>query len=167
MRNKPDAFLSLFFLILSLCFGIASLTYEGIRMVFLPAILSGTIFILSAIQLVRDLSSKKNSKAPVTSQPDAPDEETIGTQMEMDLGGNLKGELFGFVWLLGLVLFVLFFGFHISIPVFMLIYLRVHNASWISTISLAVIMEAFVYFVFVRLFEVELYNGLIIGPFLG
>jgi hypothetical protein len=82
-------------------------------------------------------------------------------------GSDFRLELITYFWLGALLAGLLLFGFLISIPLYILFYLRFQaQVTWFKSALYGVASWAFVYLLFVRLFEIRLYEGLLIEPFL-
>ncbi len=80
---------------------------------------------------------------------------------------DFRLELISYLWLVVLLVSLLLFGFLISIPLYMIFYLRFQaQISWLKSGLYGVATWLFVYFLFVRLFEIRLYAGFLIEPFL-
>jgi hypothetical protein len=59
-----------------------------------------------------------------------------------------------FFWIFALAFAVGAFGFHVSVPVFVLAYVRAYRGSWASAIGLALVSEAFLIVIFDLLLRV-------------
>jgi hypothetical protein len=82
-------------------------------------------------------------------------------------GPELRLEIVAYSWLLVLLGGLLLFGFLISIPLYVLFYLRFQaQLNWLKSALYGVGTWIFVYLLFVRLFEIRLYPGILIQTFL-
>ncbi len=63
--------------------------------------------------------------------------------------------------ILSLVLAIYLAGFMIALPVFTVIYLRMHKESWMLSLGLALLLSAGTYLLFVRLLSIPLYPGVV------
>jgi hypothetical protein len=76
-------------------------------------------------------------------------------------------ELVAYCWLAFLLTGLLLFGFLIWIPFYILLYLRIQaTLSWLKSLIYAIGTLLFVYLLFVRLFEIRLYPGILLESFL-
>ncbi len=79
-----------------------------------------------------------------------------------NLKGTERGYIKAIVWIMGLLIFLYFFGFLISAPLFTLFYLKKHGESWRFSIGLSLIawggfFMTFIYGLNVRMYEGQLY----------
>ncbi len=114
----------------------------------LPLTVGGIVFVLAAIQLGKELRSGNAT----------PDSETSAT---VETGGERRRLLVAAAWVVGLFLSVWSLGFMMTIPLFLLVYMKSHGIRWLVTIAFAVLMTALSYVVFELLLRVELYRGLL------
>jgi hypothetical protein len=82
-------------------------------------------------------------------------------------GPESRLEWIAYAWLLVLLAGLVLVGFLIFIPIYVLFYLRFQaQLSWIRSMIYGIGTWLFVYLLFVYLFEIRLYPGLLIEPFL-
>lgn len=75
-------------------------------------------------------------------------------------------ELISYGWLAFLLAGLVLLGFLVSIPIYILLYLRFQaQLTWPKSTAYAVGTWLFVYLLFVRLFEIRLYAGLLLETF--
>jgi hypothetical protein len=164
---KPSSYLLVLIIIVSVVFGGVSLTYASIKMKLLPVIVSGLIFVLAVAELIREILANRR---PVAKEPrEAKDStgETINEQMGLEDTSDIRGDMVGFAWLMGMIVSTYLVGFLVSIPLFVLIYLKTHGINWLMSSIMAVIAVAFTHIVFVKVMQVQLYDGLILEKFLS
>ena len=65
--------------------------------------------------------------------------------------------------ILCLVLGIYLVGFTLVLPVFTVVYLRIHKESWMLSLSLALVLSVTTYFLFAQLLSVPLYPGVLLG----
>ncbi len=118
----------------------------------LPLTIGIIVFLLSAIKLRQEFLSRDRTKATVTEDDVSEIPESKGTR---------RAYLLTFAWIPGLVLAIYLLGFLISIPVFVLSFMKTHGTRWRTAIISAVITLAVVYFGFQRLLEIWFYEGLL------
>lgn len=76
-------------------------------------------------------------------------------------------EVVAYGWLAFLLTGLLLFGFLVWIPFYILLYLHFQAAlSWLRSLIYAIGTSLFVYLLFVRLFEIRLYPGILLESFL-
>lgn len=93
-------------------------------------------------------------------------DETFGEQAKGD-GPELRLEMVAYFWLAVLLVGLLLFGFLISIPFYVLFYLRFQaQLKWLKSALYGIGTFLFIYFLFVRLFSIRLYPGILIETFL-
>jgi len=153
MRSKISFYLLIAILIISLVFGGVSLTYASMKMKLLPLIVCGLIFILSAIELIKEVSDRKKTggEAQLTAEE---------LDVVAEASSDIRGDMLGFAWFVGLIIAVYLIGFLISIPLFVLVYLKLHGCKWLTAIITSIVMITFIYFAFVKVLQVDLYNGI-------
>lgn len=79
-------------------------------------------------------------------------------------GAELGLELIAYLWLSVLLGGLLLFGFLLSVPAYIALYLRFQaRLSWLKSAIYGAGTWLFVYGLFVRLFEIPLYSGLLIN----
>lgn len=79
-------------------------------------------------------------------------------------GSEFKLELITYSWLAFLLAGLLLLGFLVFIPVYILLYLRLlAKLTWTQSVAFAAGTWLFVYFLFVRLFEIRLYAGILLS----
>ncbi len=71
-------------------------------------------------------------------------------------------------YLAALAVAILLFGFWLTIPVFVIVFLRAHEReSWRLTLSLSLGVSAVLYLIFDRLLEIILHQGFVIEFMFG
>lgn len=152
-RSKINVYLLVTIIIISLVFGGVSFTYASMKMKLLPLIVCGLIFILSAIELIKEVSNRKKTigEAPLTAKE---------LEVSAEAGSDIRGDMVGFAWFVGLVIAVFLIGFLISIPLFILAYLKLCGYKWRTAIITSIVMITVVYLIFVQLLQADLYNGI-------
>ncbi len=117
-----------------------------------PIITAGLTIILAGIELIRELRAGYKAKSAAEAGKYA---------------GGTKHELFGYIkgwgWMALLAVGIYLFGFLIAIPIFVFSYLKLNSRGWLMSAGITVAMELFIYGVFARLLQVDLYPGLIFG----
>ncbi|MBI5584305.1 MAG: tripartite tricarboxylate transporter TctB family protein [Deltaproteobacteria bacterium] len=144
MQIKPSSyFLMLILLFTGAVIG-SSLTFRYFESALLPLIIGGLVFILGSFELWRELAAGK--AAPRTG--DEPDVK------RSKIGSTLA-------WLLGFAGAVYLAGFLITVPLYLLSYLRWRKRSWPTAIAVAAFTTIAIYGIFEIGFRAELWKGLI------
>ena len=92
-----------------------------------------------------------------------------GVKEEPPAGGGPEPrlELIAFFWLAVLLVSLVLFGFIPSIPFYILFYVRFQaELTWPKSSAYAAGTLLFIYVLFVRLFEIRLYRGILVETFL-
>lgn len=147
MRATSIAMTALMFAIFTVMTGIALLSYpEGAR--FQPLVIGLPAIGLCLLQLALDLRSSNVETAP-SAAPNAPP--------------PVARELSAWAWLLGLVGGVLLAGFWISIPLFLVAYLRIEaRTSWLLALGLGTGATAVLHAFFGLLLKSSLHEGFLL-----
>jgi hypothetical protein len=130
-------------------FGVSlSMKYTASKL--LPMIVSGIVFVSAAMGLKEDISAAAKANTDST-------EGKVGKKKtsKMDWHGNIVQTS----WVAAFFLSIYFFGFLISIPVFVLAYMKTFGTRWLVAIIFAVLTPAIIYVVFERAMGVDLYRG--------
>jgi len=153
MKQKSRSFY--FFLVISLMMlGIMgySLSLESFYSKFLPLVIGFLIFIFAIVGLRNEWV-----------KGDVGEEDEMGNS-NADKGDDkefLKGYFVGGGCILGFTLAIYLIGFLITIPLFILIYLKVSKTGWVVTVLYALIITAIIYSVFEVGLDIVLYRGVL------
>ncbi len=94
--------------------------------------------------------------------------EMLGEKVQGSDSISLRLEILVFLWLGALLAGLLLFGFLISIPSYILFYLRFQaQLGWLRSALYGACTLLFVYLIFVRLLEIRLYSGFIVDKILN
>ena len=152
MRMKQDIYIYTGVIVLMLGIIVNALTMEYFSSRMLPLIISGTIFILAAIQLSRGLLARGAPKVA------AEDEETKG-------GGEKKETWYGYMlvsaYVVGFFLLIYLLNFIVAIPIFTLVYMKTHDTKWRVAIPFAIVITVLIYVIFELALNLDLYQGLL------
>lgn len=153
MKLKGSFYVAVFFLLLGI-FGITqSLTFGYWESMVLPLAISSLLFILAAVEVVKELRQRDDGKTAVEGKPD--------TESKSKVEIGRVGLVFG--WAAGFCLAIYLFGFYIAVPLFAFAYLKWRGRSWLTAAIFAVALSAFIYGAFQFGLKVPLYKGLIFG----
>ena len=80
----------------------------------------------------------------------------------LDPGEQLRREMIAWGYFLALIVGIILFGFHIAVPVFLVVFLRYRaTASWRMTLGLTAISTFILFFAFEHLLHIPLHTGFI------
>lgn len=118
----------------------------------LPLVSGIAIFLLSAMKLRQEFSSRGRTGEAVTEDEVEKRGESKATE---------RGYLLAFTWVTGFVLTIYLLGFLVAIPLFIFSYMKSHGTRWRTSIIFTVVILAVVYFGFERGLDITLYRGLL------
>ena len=150
MNNKMNStsYVLVAILLVALFFGVYSFSIPNVKARVVPLIASGLVFLLTLIELVREIHLSRGGK---TKEPDSPEE---------------RRRLFAvFGWLFGLFAAIYILGYPISIFLFVLLFLKSHGRSWMASISSAVVTAGVIYLLFVVVLKIPLFQGIVFEGF--
>jgi hypothetical protein len=166
MTMKPSSYLLVIIIIVAAIFGGVSLTYTSFKMKLLPAIMSGLIFVLAVIELTRETLDNRRGTKENQPKAEGSSDVTLNEAVGSENADDVRGDMVGFAWLIGMIIAVYLVGFLISIPLFILIYLKIHGVNWLKSAIMAAAAVIFTYLVFVKVMQVELFPGIIMEFFM-
>lgn len=158
---------------------IASRYPAGAR--FMPFVLGFPAIALCLLQLVLDARDRRRANAPM-STPAGEAEKIAEQQMSKAVGHDvhfdvpadpeagialapreeIRREAIVWAYFLGLILGIIFFGFHLAVPAFLVLFLRYRaNTSWRFTIILTASVTIFLFAVFEYVLRISLHSGFI------
>jgi len=158
MRIKPKSFFLIFILLLMVYAACASLSFGHYEALLAPLLLSLTILVLGAIELVRELRTKEEKPLAVEEE-DAPPTVVASAQGEKDA----RRFFMALGWIGGFALGIYVLGFFLSSFLFAASYLKVRGYHWSSATIFAVCFAGALYLVFDVGFSSHLYRGLVFG----
>ena len=79
---------------------------------------------------------------------------------------NVRPYLFAVAWVGGFILMIYLLGYLIAVPLFLLLYLKLHGEKWLTTIGISAVLMAVMYFGFVLFLQVPFYEGVLLSYFL-
>ncbi len=125
----------------------------------LPLVIGIPGILLAAIQVAMDVAAARREDGSVKN---ADGEESAPA------AGTVKRELVLLAYLVALAAAILLFGFWLTIPVFVIVFLRAHEGeSWRFTLGLALSAWAVLYLIFDRLLEILVHRGFVIDLIFG
>ena len=146
MRIKPSSYILLAILFILGAVIIITANFAHWESALFPVIISSITFVLTAIELGRELRGRELKAAP---------EGDDAVANPFAAFGQILG------WILGFALAIYLFGFSIAIPVFLIAYLKSRQRSWTITLGLTIITTLFVWIVFELLLKADLWKGLV------
>jgi len=122
---------------------------------FLPLILGSLLVVCCLILLFGELRKKGTEKSQAVGLGGQQLKETTA------VAGERRTELVTTAWLLGSMLLIYLIGFVLATLVWVFVYLKRYNVGWIKSIVISLVLAAFIYFGFVFVFGVDLYEGVL------
>lgn len=155
---------------------IASRYPPGAR--FMPFVLGIPAVLLCLLQLALDARERRlTAKAAGLSDVEQAEEQAsrlVGHRVHFDVGDMLlpktdldpreqiRRELIAWGYFFGFIAGIILFGFHISVPIFLVLFLRLRaHASWRMTIGLTAVASFVLFFAFENVLRVSLHAGFI------
>jgi hypothetical protein len=176
LTKYSNSFMTLFMLVIFVTMvAVASRYPAGAR--FMPFVLGFPAIALCLLQLFLDARERHLAKVDTRTELEKAEEEisrVVGRPMHFDVGDillpdqglepgeQLRREMIAWGYFLGLILGIILFGFHISVPVFLVLFLRYRaEASWRMTLGLTAIATFILFFAFERVLHISLHPGFI------
>jgi hypothetical protein len=147
---------------------------------FMPYVLGFPAIALCLLQLFLDARERHRNNAVAADTPSEVQRaeeqvsRAVGHQVHFDVGDillpeqglppgeQLRREVIVWVYFLSLILGIILFGFHLSVPVFLIVFLRYRaEASWKLTLGLTVSVCIFLFATFEYLLHITLHTGFI------
>jgi len=166
MRLKPSSYFLIALMAIAVFLGVVSMTYASPKDWVVPLCACGVIVILGAIQLREEIMAPPEAAVEAKPADDDDDDDDDLSAVTSEETAPEK-ELPAFLWVLGLMVGILLFGFLVSLPVFTLAYMKWGaRRGWLVAFVSAVLMETCFYLVFVVAVRTHLYPGLLFGGML-
>lgn len=143
-------------LLIALFFGLYALSIPNIKARVVPLIASGFVFLLTAIELAREIRDGRGNKGESLQQ------EQNSEAVTPDEKGRL-GAIYG--WMFGFFAAIYILGFPISIFLFVLLFQRLHGRGWMISLFSAVVTAGAIYLLFVVILKQELFQGIVFEGF--
>lgn len=118
----------------------------------LPLTIGSIVFVLVAIGLGREILAGNERKATVT------DAEESGMEKPRE---EWRGYLLHGGWVAAFFMAIYLLGFMISMPLFILSYMRSLGTRWRVAITFAVLTSVLIYVIFKLAIGIDLYRGLV------
>lgn len=140
------------FLMAVAAFSIYSASGWTFKTGFFPLAVSVPLLILATVQLLQEIFGKEDSAA--------------GAAVDLDFASDVPAELARrrvlttFGWIVGFILFVYLIGFPLTVPLFVLGYLKFQSeVSWRHSVTITAITWGFFYLLFERLVHLQFETG--------
>lgn len=154
MKMKPDIYILIVILVFSLVFGFTSLSDQSLKTKLMPLILSCIIFVLTTVQLIKEVLASRQAGIEKGVKDQNIDEEAQS---------SLFQNVVIFAWLTGMALSIYLVGFLISIPLFVFSFLKSNGYGWLISAAHAAAAVIVAYVLFIFALQAELYPGIIFG----
>lgn len=152
MKIKQNSLFLLLLLAIGAGFLIMSLNLSLAEDKVAPILFGGVLIVLVIIELGRDLGSKKDLVRPKESENKGQDGQKI---IPSDRIPAIV------VWLAGPILGFCLLGFHVTIPLFVFLYIKLHGRGWFIATIMAVVTTAFFVGICDYALRIGFYEGLI------
>jgi hypothetical protein len=152
MKMKPDIYILIVILLFSLGFGLTSLSDPSLKSKLMPLILSCIIFVLTTVQIIKEILASRQAGIEKWPKDQIIDEEAQS---------SLRQNVVIFAWLTGMALSIYLFGFMISIPLFVFSFLKSNGYGWLMSTAHAAAAVIVAYVLFILALRSELYSGII------
>ena len=150
MKIKSDYYTLAGIMVIMVLFFILALRIEFFAVKWIPLLLTGTIFILCIISLLRDITAANKEMISDTGAE---------TSITVDVRKNRKIYLIVGALLVGFYLVLYWFGFFIVIPLFMLAATKIGGTRWWISAIMTILVIAFIYGLFGVVLKIDLYQG--------
>ena len=131
-----------------------SLQFDYFASRLLPILVAGIVFIIAGTQLVKEIVTKTD----IIKTGDGDD-----ISLEEDTKVDRRSLLRVAAWITGFTAAIYLVGFIISIPLFVLFYMKKHGARWLTSAITAVVFTMIIYAVFEIALGVNLHPGLFLN----
>jgi hypothetical protein len=179
ISKYSNSFMTLFMLVIFTGMVIIASRYPaGAR--FMPFVLGFPAIALCLLQLFLDARERRLNNAATAAQPSDVQiaenqvSRAVGHQVHFDVGEillpdeglppgeQLRREVRVWGYFLALIIGIILFGFHISVPIFLLLFLRYWaGVSWRLTLGLTASVCIFLFAVFEYVLRITLHSGFI------
>jgi len=113
-----------------------------------PLLIAFSVAALLVAQIVKEASTKS-------------EQETDAEDKKVGLKDTLAKYLTVPAWIIAFALSIYVLGYLVGIPLFFLIYLKLHGEKWLTTVICVLAVIVLVYGVFEVAFDIQLYKGIL------
>lgn len=178
LSKYSNSFMTLFMLVVFTTMVIISSRYPaGAR--FMPYVLGFPAIALCFLQLFLDARERRSvAQSEGKSDVERAEEQVskaVGHEVHFDVGNillpvdptmdpkeQLRREAIAWGYFLGLIVSIIFLGFHFSVPAFLILFLRYRaEQSWKMTLGLTALASFFLFFAFEQVLRISLHTGFI------
>jgi len=134
---------------------------------YVPQLVAYFTIICLLLQVILDSSPRLSALYGSVERAELFKSEPAGENQSGDGPPDLRQEITAYLWLAGLLAGLVLFGFLISIPCYILFYLRTQaRLPWLNATLYGIGTFLFTYLLFVTLFEIRLYPGFLLETLL-
>ena len=119
----------------------------------IPFIICIGVFLLTIAGIVIELKKVHNNRKAV------PVSEEMSHKQKTVKDKPGKSMIECVLWVFGAALVIYLLGFSISIPLFMLVYMKCNGGSWLESIITSILVSSIIYVVFNMVLNANLYEG--------
>jgi hypothetical protein len=143
-------------LLITLFFGLYALGIPNVKARVVPLIASGFVFVLTVVELVREIRGSHGKKGESPQQEQA-------SETAVSVERARLGAIYG--WMFGFFAAIYILGFPVSIFLFVLLFQRLHGRGWIVSLFSAIVTAGAIYLLFVVILKQELFQGIVFEGF--
>jgi hypothetical protein len=170
--NKGSVFVAVVMLAIFVTMVGIALTQYPAQARFMPLVVGIPGIVLCVLQLFLELrrrpvavapaGNEPGSQHPASAQAVAGDGELTATRSVLPAAGAARREIILWLTFIALVTSLILFGFWLTIPVFLVLFLRCYgHDSWRFSLVLSLVASAVLYLVFAQVLKVVLHGGFI------
>lgn len=153
MKLRSIAYVYIVIEVILLIIIASSLMMEYLTSKLLPLLVSSLAFVLVATGLAKEIKGGNKPREARTG------DETSGWEKTGETG---RGYLINSAWLGGFTLSIYLLGFIVTIPAFVLSYMKWLGTSWLAAFVYTVITTLLVFAIFELALKVQLYRGILL-----
>jgi hypothetical protein len=176
LSRYSNSFMTVFMLMIFVGMVVMASRYPpGAR--FMPFVLGFPAIALCVLQLFLDARERRLAVTDTRTEAEKVEEQVLRAvgkpihfdvgdillpQTGLDPGEQLRRELIAWGYFLALIAGIILFGFHIAVPIFLVLFLRRRaQASWLMTFTLSAIATFVLFFAFGQVLRISLHRGFI------
>jgi len=154
MKDRGRAMLSLGLMAFSAWIVTLALKWP-LRTAIFPILVGTPVFFMATVEFYISLRGKKSG----AKEGETDSEEYFKVEGEGSRAGSRR-LFWAFMWIIGLLLLILVFGFPVAVPLFILLHLKIHGREgWAISVGLAIAAWVFFYGLFVWLLRIPFLEG--------
>ena len=149
-RLSASAYSYIVVIVIALIVVASGLSMRYYQSKLLPLVLGTSILFFATAGVWRDIRLQARSATTVTEAGKGREQEASGRRYWLAVA-----------WVAGFLLAIYLLGFLVSMPLYILSYMKVHRIRWLTSVACAILTTAIIYLGFQTLLGIELYPGLL------